>query len=119
MGTVELFNKKQSHHLVGKRHGGELYFLVSPCVEGRGKAIGPPDNKNQSFVSGQLLLVQVGREAFRRVGCSILIEQYHPVGGFQGALSIKGFGFFLLLLTQVFTVFGIVQTLDAEFGIVL
>ena len=86
---------------------------------GQGQSHRAPDNKNQSFVSGQLLLVQVGREAFRRVGCSILIEQYHPVGGFQGALNQKGFGFFLLLLTQVFAVFGIVQTLDAEFGMVL
>ena len=57
-GAIDLFDKKQAHHLMRKGHARKAHLLGSEGVDGWGKTVGAAHNENQTARDAVLALLE-------------------------------------------------------------
>ncbi len=102
-GTIYLFREYEPDHLVGKSHTRQRNLLVGPIVYGRGKAVGPTDNKNKP-PGNVALFLKPSRKLKRTKLYPVLIEKYHRIRRLQKLQYHFPFPLLLLTLRKVFGV---------------
>lgn len=78
--SVQLLNKKQTHHLMGKRHGGKRNFALCFFVHLVTETVRAANDENKGFYAGIHLLLQFFGKAYAGERFTVFIQKDQLVG---------------------------------------
>ena len=116
--AIDLFDKKQAHHLMRKGHARKAHLLGSEGVDGRSKTVGAAHNENQTARDAVLALLEEIGKLHAAKFLATLVEQHNVVALAQGLADEFALPLFLLFGRQGFGVLQFGNHLHAEGDIV-
>ena len=117
-GTVELLDKDNAYHLVGKGHLRKGYLALGKGVNLGGEAIGTSDDKDETAAHGVHPLLKPLRKAYGGELLATLIEQDNVIARLNELNNLLPLALLLLLLREVLHIADIGNYLQLDRGIV-